>query len=48
MYHFNKVEYKLNTGNYIAIRDNNHYYKDIYTFLQSKEKAKFKNKEGEI
>ena len=48
MYHFNKDEYKLNNGKYIEIGDNKNYYDEIYTFLQTKEKAKFKNKDGEI
>ena len=48
MYHFNEDEYKLNNGKYIEIGDNKNYYDEIYTFLQTKEKAKFKNKDGEI
>ena len=45
MYHFNKDKYKLNNGKYIVIGDNKNYYDEIYIFLQTKEKAKFKNKE---
>ena len=48
MYHFNKNEYELNNGKYIEIGDNKNYYDEIYTFLHTKEKAKFKTKDGEI
>ena len=48
MYHFNKNEYELNNGKYIEIGDNKNYYDEIYTFLKTKEKAKFETKDREI
>ena len=48
MYHFNKEEYKLNNGKFIEIGENKNYYDEIYTFLHSKEKAKFITIDGEI